>query len=426
MDEGIPLVHDGRSELRETVDDPVNRVLIARDERRRQNNGVLGPDADRMVTVGDPRQDRHRLALRAGADKHALVVRHRIEILNRHDRSARHLQVAEVAGNPHVADHRAPDEGNLAAVEPRHLDNLLDSVHVGGEGRQDDAALGSKEHGVEDRDDVALARDEARNLGVRAVDEQEIDARVAEAREPIEIGDPAVERNLIHLEVTGVQHHPGRRRDRDRHCVRDRVVHREEFDRERPESLDLARHHVKGDRLDPMLLELRLEEGEGEPGSEERDVLAKAEQVGHGADVVLVAMGEDDRLNIVKPVLDRAEIGEDEIDTGLGLLGKQDTAVDDEEPATELEDGHVAADLTEAAESEDPQGPGCELGGSGEFAVDHAANPRTSPAARSRRRTARWSSVASTSGKRTGPPGSPCSPSAAFTVITPCVRNTPV
>ena len=63
--------------------------------------------------------------------------------------------------------------------------------------------------------------DEAGNLCVRAVDEQEVDAGVPEPCKPVEIGDPAVERNLIHLEVTGVQHHSGRRRDRDRHGVRD-------------------------------------------------------------------------------------------------------------------------------------------------------------------------------------------------------------
>ena len=52
---------------------------------------------------------------------------------------------------------------------------------------------------------------------------------------------------------------------------------------------------------------------------------------------------------------DDAEVGQDQVDAGLLGLGEQHAAVDDQQPAVELEHGHVAADLAEPAERDDPQ-----------------------------------------------------------------------
>ena len=56
------------------------------------------------------------------------------------------------------------------------------------------------------------------------------------------------------------------------------------------------------------------------------------------------------RLDVVEPILDVGEVGEDQVDAGLVVLGEEHAAVDDEQAAVVLEDGHVAADLAEAAE----------------------------------------------------------------------------
>ncbi len=58
---------------------------------------------------------------------------------------------------------------------------------------------------------------------------------------------------------------------------------------------------------------------------------------------------------VVEPITDVAEVREDQVDAGLVGLGEQHAAVDDQQPAAVLEDGHVAADLAEAAEGDDPQ-----------------------------------------------------------------------
>ena len=108
--------------------------------------------------------------------------------------------------------------------------------------------------------------------------------------------------------------------------------------------------------LDPVFLQLGLDQGQGELGADQGNVGAQAQQVRHGTDVVLVAVGQDDGHDVVEPVLDVGEIGQDQIDAGLGLLREEDAAVDDEQLAVDFEDGHVAADLPQAAERDDPQG----------------------------------------------------------------------
>ena len=104
---------------------------------------------------------------------------------------------------------------------------------------------------------------------------------------------------------------------------------------------------------------------------------------GDGADVVLVAVGEHQRLDVVEAVPDRLEVGEDQVDARVVLLGEQHAAVDDQQPAVVLEDGHVPADLAEPAERDDPQAVLGERSGGGELGMGmaHARGFLQSPAA---------------------------------------------
>ena len=173
-----------------------------------------------------------------------------------------------------------------------------------------------------------------------------------------------VQRELVHLEVAGVQDQPGAGADRDREGVGDRVVDRDELQVERAEAdpVALADHVVHG-LLEPVLAQLAVEQGQGQLGADQRDVPALAQEVRHGADVVLVAVGEDQGLDLVEPVPDRLEVREDQVDAGMVVLGEQHAAVDDEQAAVVLEDGHVATDLAEPAQRDDPKPPSGSGGG---------------------------------------------------------------
>ena len=151
-----------------------------------------------------------------------------------------HVEVAEVLGDAHVAHHAAAEERDPPAVGGRGIQHLLHAVDVAGEARDDDPARRLADHLVEHRADVALERREPGDVGVRGVDEEQVDALLAEPGERAQVGDAAVERQLVHLEVAGGQHEAGGGADRDGERIGDRVVDRDELEVERAELLVLA------------------------------------------------------------------------------------------------------------------------------------------------------------------------------------------
>ncbi len=56
------------------------------------------------------------------------------------------------------------------------------------------------------------------------------------------------------------------------------------------------------------------------------------------------------RLDVVEAVLDVPQVGQDQVDAGLVVAGEQHAAVDDQQPAEVLENGHVAADFADTAQ----------------------------------------------------------------------------
>ena len=146
-----------------------------------------------------------------------------------------------------------------------------------------------------------------------------------------------------------------------------------------PNELRLALHHLDRDRVEAVLGQLALHQGQGQPGADQRDVLALPEQVRDRADVVLVRVREDDRLDLVEPALQVAEVGQDQVHAGLVRIGEQHAAVHDEQAAAVLEDRHVPADLAEPAERDDAQAVAGEGGGRGEVGVRVAHAPPRRP-----------------------------------------------
>lgn len=71
--------------------------------------------------------------------------------------------------------------------------------------------------------------------------------------------------------------------------------------------------------------------------------------------MVLVAVRQDDGIDVVEPVLDGAEVRQDQVHARLVVFGKKNAAVDHEQPPGMLEDGHVAADLANSAECDDAE-----------------------------------------------------------------------
>ena len=71
--------------------------------------------------------------------------------------------------------------------------------------------------------------------------------------------------------------------------------------------------------------------------------------------MVLVAVGEDDRLDVVGALAQVGEVGQHEVDP-VHLGGREhQPGVDDDDAAVVLDHGHVLADLAEAAQGQHSQ-----------------------------------------------------------------------
>src|SRR5262249_12963711 len=149
-------------------------------------------------------------------------------------------------------------------------------------------------------------------------------------------------------------------------------------------------------------------------------------QVRHRADVILVRVRQYNRVNEVQPAFERGEVRQDQVDAGLVLLREQDPAVDHQQPPVVLEHGHVAADLADPAERDHSQAAGGQWRRRPQLRVRMTHLSFTPPAVRSSLSCSISAVLASVSGSRTGPEGSPSSPSAALVKITPWFRKMPV
>ena len=105
-----------------------------------------------------------------------------------------------------------------------------------------------------------------------------------------------------------------------------------------------------------MLVELRLDQAERETGRPDLGNGDLAEQVRQRTDVILVAVGEDDRADVGLPLPQVGELGKQEVDAEVLVPREREAGVDDHEPVVALDDGHVLADLAESAERDDACG----------------------------------------------------------------------
>src|ERR1700682_3356535 len=104
-----------------------------------------------------------------------------------------------------------------------------------------------------------------------------------------------------------------------------------------------------------VVFELVLDQPEGEAGPVDGHVEAVDDE-GQGADVVLVAVGQHDGLDLRGAVDKVADVGNDEVDPEHLLLGEHQAGVHDEDATVVLDRHHVQADLTQAAKGDDLQG----------------------------------------------------------------------
>ena len=128
--------------------------------------------------------------------------------------------------------------------------------------------------------------------------------------------------------------------------------------------------------------------------------------------MVLVPVGDDDRLDVARALAQVGEVGQHEVDPDHLGRRKAQADVDDDDPVVVLDDRHVLADLPQSAEGQDAQ------------RLTHAGAPVSRPWRVSIARTAAVScTVASTIGRRVVPAFRPSRFNAAFVHVGEAVMN---
>ena len=147
----------------------------------------------------------------------------------------------------------------------RRVEDLLDPGDVAGEGRHDDPAVERLHDLAEGLADGPLGRRVARVLGAGRVGQEAEDAFLAEPGEDREVGQLAVDRGVVELEVAGVDDRADRRPQGDAHRVRDRVADPERHDVEGAD-VDLVARLERDQRVvvELVLLDLVAEEAAGQ------------------------------------------------------------------------------------------------------------------------------------------------------------------
>ena len=291
-----------RAGLEQVVDGPGDVLLVARDRAGADDDRVARLDLhEAVVAVRHAGEAGHRLALGAGRGDHELGVGMVLDLVLGHDPRGVVLEVAEVRRDLEVLLHRAADDRHVAVHVRGGVEDLLDAGDVACEGRDDDPPVERLHDLAEGVADRALGRRVAGVLGTRRVRQEDRHALRAELGEDREVGQLAVDRGVVELEVAGVDDGPDRGLERDAHRVGDRMADPERHDVERAD-VDLVAGLEREDRVvvELVLLDLVAEQAAGQGAGVDRHARELGQDEGQRADVVLVGVGDEERPDLVR------------------------------------------------------------------------------------------------------------------------------
>ncbi len=226
----------------ELVDDVVHGIFVAGHGGGGDDDPVAGLDLHLPVGgKGDAEEGGHGLALAAGGDDADLVLGQGLDVVQVHEHALGDLCIAQLRGHLQGVFHAPAGDGDFSPVAGGHVDDLLDAVHVGGEGCDDDALLTAPEEGVEAVAHGPLRTGVAGALHVGGVAQQGQHALFAQLPQAGQVHDLALDGGGVDLKVTGVDHGAHGALDGKAHGVGDGVVDVNEFHGEFPGLDDVAR-----------------------------------------------------------------------------------------------------------------------------------------------------------------------------------------
>ncbi len=356
---GAIVVDDVGIAAAEVVDDAEDAFLVAGDDARTEDDGVAGGDAGVLVVVDGGAGERgHGLALGAGDEDAELVGRGVLDLVGMDDKARGWVNVAEVLGDLGGVVDGAADDGDLAAVRVGEFHGDTDAMDGRGEAAEEELFLGAGEDFVEAGFDGPFAGSVAGAIDVGGVLQEGEDATLAVFGEAVEVESFAVGRGEVDFEVAAVDDDADGSFDGEGNTVDEGVGDADGLDGECAEGEFGARGDFDelGVVEEGVFVELALDVGEGELGAVDGDV-ELGEDPREAADVVFVAVGEQNRPKTVPPGTQKRDVGQDHVHARGLLLREGKPGVDDQHVRTHLQQRQVLADLSQTTEGDEAQRP---------------------------------------------------------------------
>ena len=354
--EGIGLVVDYVHPLaEELVDDSADGLFVARDGAGGDDDTVPGAHVDLPVLgEGHAVQGAHLLPLAACGHQHLLVQGQALDLVEVRHRVLGQLHVAQLRCHPHDVLHAPAGHRHLPSAGRRRVDDLLDAVDVGGEGGDDDALLAAGEEPVKGLAHDPLAHGVPRPLHVGGVRQQGQHPLPAQLPEAAQVDNLAVNGGGVDLEVPGVDEDAHAGVDGEGHGVGDGVVDVDELHIElaHPDHLPGLHGGELGLLEKAVLLQLQLDEPRREPGAVYGHVHL-AQDVGDGPDMVLVSVSDEQSPDTALVLDEICGVGDNQINAVHVPVREAHAAVHHDDLSAVLVDGHILADLVEAAKRDD-------------------------------------------------------------------------
>ena len=305
----------------------------------------------RVGVGGEFRQRGERFALASAGQIAQAVAVDELGLARLDKHRLRKWKLAGLETQPHALRHRAPQRNDPAAELARDLDHLANPMQMRRKGRQEKPAARTRRELAQDGLERAFRARAAGALDVGRIREQDGNAFRAKLGEAFAIEQLAVHRGLIDLEVTAMNDDPRGSSNRQRNRVRGRMRNPNRLDRERP-SLECNPRHNRP-QID-RIVELRISqapasESERYIGSVNGNVEA-AEQMRERADVILVGVGEHDRLNREMAALQPRHLGYIGTQSERGLVGEHHPAIDHNRAPGAFDRHQVEADFAQPAQ----------------------------------------------------------------------------
>ena len=354
--DGVRLIEDLAADLGQRVDDALNALLVTGNGRGGDDDGVALADGEALVLAVRHAGERGEgLALTAGAEHDDLVLGDIAELERIKDVLVRDLEIAELAGNLGVGHHGTTGHDDLAADRSGGIADLLETVNVTREARDEHTTGGVLDNVPERGAHRGLAGGEARDVGVRGIRKQQVDALLGKLVDGVVVGRDAIDGRLIELEVARVHDGAGRRLNIEAECAGNRVRHRKELERKAAETearaiSDLAELRT----LDVVFGELTLDHAKRELARKDGHLAREVhEEVRERARVVLVAVGNHDTTEFLLVLEDIGVVRKNEVDSRLIIIGEHKASVDEDHVIAALERRHVLSDAIKAAKRDD-------------------------------------------------------------------------